>query len=158
MCSVNPAHRSKVSCSGTLKPRWMSASQHGDRALALLVKSGFSKATSLPAWIKSECYFFIQQTSWTAEYKDVRVSLCVYVCVCARFRSVVPSGHSLPVTSGQFALALPLSISHRSSDHLLPPRTVCLPKSCERVSSDNQQRIWRLKMHLWRSDYLPIGP
>lgn len=33
------------------------------------------------------------------------------VCECVCVRSVSPSGHSLPVTSGQFALVLPLSPS-----------------------------------------------
>ena len=82
---------------------WMSANMEAS-SLTLLLMSDLSKATSLPVWIKSVCYFFVQQ--------------CVCVCVCAY--------RSLPITTGQLALALPLFVSHCSSDHLLSSLTPCV--------------------------------
>lgn len=66
----------------------------------------------LAASLNKECVLFLY-TSWKREYKAVCVP-----------QECFPSGHSLPVTSGQFALALPLSISHYSSDHLLSSHTL----------------------------------
>lgn len=99
--------------------------QHGDFTPSAPAEE-WPLSSHLTASANKECVLFLlQQTSWKREYKDV--------CVC--FRRVLPSGHSLSVTSGQFALAPPLSISHCSSSHLLFSHAACAP---ERHSNKRQ--------------------